>query len=517
MKLIKHALTFLFVSVYGSHFAQVIPASVFGDHMVLQQQMPVPVWGDANVGEKIAIKFNGQQQTVKADKNGQWMVKLTPMKTGGPYQLEIRGKNTIVFNDIYVGEVWLCSGQSNMDMTVAREDRYWCGVFHEQEEVTAANYPLIRVFDTEYTPKNEVQKNVKGTWEVCSPQTVGHFSAVAYFFARDIYQKHNVAIGLITTAFGASTAEAWISKPSLLEHPQLGYLLDAYAKKMAAYDTSKALREKYRLAYDTWKMEADKAIAAGKDKPKEPKNPNPERDQHNPCVLYNGMVAPLVPYAIRGALWYQGESNGPSAKVYAELMETLVQDWRKAWAQGDFPFFYVQLANHQALITEPVKEDAMVTVRDAQLKNLSISNTGMVVAIDNADPEDQGNIHPKNKQAIGKRLAIIAEAKVYGQSIEYSGPIYEKMAVEGNKIRIYFNHVGKGLKAAGDSLKGFAIAGADKKFVWGQATIEKNTVVVSSPAIESPIAIRYGWAKNPLVNLYNEEDLPASPFRTDGQ
>lgn len=503
----------LFISLVAAD-AQVKIASVFGDHMVLQREMTVPIWGTAAVGEKVTVTLNGQRQTIKANKEGVWMVKLEPMKAGGPYSLEVSGKNKVVLNDIYVGEVWLCSGQSNMDMTVAREDRYWCGVFHEKEEVASANYPLIRVFDTEFTPRDEVQKNVVGKWEICSPQTVGHFSATAYFFARDIYEKYKVPIGLLTTAYGASTAEAWISKPSLQVHPQFTYLLEEYAKKCAAYDTAKVAKQKYADAYEAWKTESAKATAEGKDKPREPKNPDPHVDQHNPYVLFNGMVAPLIPYAIRGALWYQGESNGPTAKIYAPLMETLIADWRRAWGQGDFHFYFVQLANHQININEPIKDDPMVLVREGQLKSLSIRNTGMVVAIDNANPGDPNDIHPKNKQSIGKRLALIARTKVYGDTVTYSGPIYDKYAIEGNSIRIYFNFA-RGLKAAGDLLSGFAIAGEDKKFVWAETKIEGNTIVVSSPQIAKPVAVRYGWSKNPPVNLYNKAGLPASPFRTD--
>jgi sialate O-acetylesterase len=514
MKFLQGPFTsFIIFCLWGS-LSQAQPANIFGDHMILQQGVPLPVWGTAKPDAKITIIFNDQKKNVKADKDGQWSVKLGPMKVGGPFRMTIKGSGSFEFSDIYIGEVWLCSGQSNMDMTVAREDRYWCGVDNEKWEVDNANYPLIRVYDTEYTPKDEPQKNVKGAWEVCSPRTVGHFSAAAYFFAREIYEKYKLPIGLITTAYGASTAEAWISRPAVQSHPQLAYLLEEYAKKCAAYDTSKAAQLKYNDAYQVWKKDADKAAMEGKDKPREPKNPDPKKDQHNPCVLYNGMVAPLVPYAIRGALWYQGESNGPTAKLYATLMETLIDDWRNAWKQGDFPFYYVQLANHQVLINEPVKDDPMVIVREEQLKNLSVTNTGMVVAIDNASADDLNNIHPKNKQEIGRRLALIARTKVYGDTVIFSGPIYTKMTIENNAIRIQFDHA-IGMRAKGDSLEGFAIAGQDKKFVWAQARIEGKSVVVYADGIEKPVAVRYGWAKNPRGNLYNKAGLPASPFRTD--
>jgi sialate O-acetylesterase len=496
-------------------WAQVKPAHVFGNHMVLQRGIPVPVWGTAKAGEKITLELNGQTLKTKADVAGRWSVVFGPMIAGGPHTLKVSGKNTITFTDIYIGEVWLCSGQSNMDMTVAREDRYWCGVYNEQEEVASANYPLIRVFDVDFSPKDEPQTEVNGKWEVVSPQTIGHLSATAYFFARDIFNRYNVPIGLITTAYGASTAEAWISRPALQSHPQLSFLLEEYAKKCEAYDTSYTAKKKYTEAYAAWKAAADKAVAEKKDKPREPKNPDPHRDQHNPAVLYNGMIAPLVPYAIRGAIWYQGESNGPTARLYDILMETLITTWRKDWKQGDFPFLYVQIANHQAVVNEPVKDDPMVWIRDAQLRNLSIPNTGMAVAIDNANPDDPNDIHPKNKQAIGKRLALIAQAKVYGdKEVEYSGPLYSKMRVEGNAIRIYFDH-GEKMKINGDTLHGFAIAGNDKRFVRATARVDGDAVIVYSPEVKEPVSVRYNWSKNPPGNLYNEAGLPASPFRTD--
>jgi sialate O-acetylesterase len=505
----------LFLSIINPVSAIVSLASPFQDHMVLQRDRVVPVWGKANAGESVTVSMGIQQQSVVVGTDGKWIIRLNALKAGGPFEMTVKGENTLVLKDVYVGEVWLCSGQSNMDMTVAREDRYWCGVINEKEEVAQANYPEIRVFDTAYFPTDEVQEKVDGKWEIVSPETVGHLSAAAYFFARDLYKKYKVPIGLITTAYGASTAEAWISQPALEAHLDLTFLIDNYIKKKAAYNPTLAELQKLQEAIDKWKVDGVKAKSEGKDEVRGPKNKDPRIDQHNPCVLYNGMVAPLIPYAIRGAIWYQGESNGNTAAIYGKIMETLINDWRERWGQGEFPFLYVQLANHQQLITDPVKDDPMVLVRDAQLKNLSIANTGMVVAIDNADPTDPGNIHPKNKQEIGKRLALIARAKVYGENIPYSGPIYDYTIITGNQMKIAFTNTDGGLLAKGDKLTGFAIAGADKKFVYAQAVIEGNQVIVSSSEVENPVAVRYGWAKNPPVNLYNKADLPASPFRTD--
>lgn len=271
------------------------------------------------------------------------------------------------------------------------------------------------------------------------------------------------------------------------------------------------------MAYEKWKVAAAKAKAEGKDEVRAPRNNDPVRDQHNATVLWNGMVKPLVPYAIKGALWYQGESNSPTATIYRHIMETLITDWRAQWGQGAFPFIFVQLANiGKTYDSIPAKGGSEAFKREAQLQNLSIPNTAMVVAIDNADPDNMGNVHPKNKQDIGARFALATEAIAYGnKKIVYSGPVYDKMKVEGNAVRLWFKHTGNGLMAKGGELKGFAIAGEDNKFVWADAKIDGNTVVVTSPLVNKPVAVRYGWSGNPPISLYNKENLPASPFRTD--
>ena len=500
-----------------SLFANVKLASPFNNHMVLQHNTAVPIWGTADPGEKVTIKLGKQTVSTTAGTNGRWMVKLNKLTAGGPYTMTVTGKNNVAVNDVYAGEVWLCSGQSNMDMTVAREDRYWCGVFNEKEEVANANYPLIRVFDTDFTPAATPQEEAVGKWEVISPQTVGHLSAAAYFFARDLQKKIKIPIGLITTSYGASTAEAWIREDPLVKDAKLKPLVDAFKTKLEKYASDSTGRPVYQEAYEKWKVAAAKAKSEGKDEVRGPRNPDPVRDQHNATVLWNGMVKPLVPYAIRGALWYQGESNSPTASIYREIMETLITDWRDQWGQGDFPFIYVQLANiGKTYDSLPAKGGSEAIKREAQLQNLSIPNTAMVVAIDNADPNDMNNVHPKNKQEIGRRLALAAQAIAYGdKKIVYSGPIYDKMEVNSNNVRLHFKHTGSGFMAKDGALKGFAIAGEDKKFVWANAKIDGNTVVVSSPEITKPVAVRYGWGNNPPTSLYNKENLPASPFRTD--
>jgi Domain of unknown function (DUF303). len=502
-----------------SLFAEVKPSTLFADHMVLQRAVEIPVWGTAWPKESVTVTLNGKAVSVKADANGNWMAKLPKQKAGGPYTLDIEGDNLITIKDVYIGDVWLCSGQSNMDMTVAKEDRYWCGVNNEAEEVANANFPLIRVFDVDYTPNQYPQKNPVGKWEICSPQTVGHFSAVSYFFAREIYKKYNIPVGLLTSAFGASTAETWISKEALEAHPNLKPLLDAYTAKWDKFVADSAvMMTKYREDKAKFSGDLAAAQAAAGDvtakKPKAPKNPSPVIDQHNPFVCYNGMIAPLVPYAIKGALWYQGESNGPSAKLYREIMETLIADWRTKFAVGDFPFLYVQLANYGQPMAKLVEDGPMMIVREAQVQNLSVKNTGMAVAIENAG-DTPTNIHPKNKQAIGYRLGLVARAKVYGENVEYSGPMYKSYKVKDNVIELSFDHVGKGLVAKDGKLTGFAICGDDKNWVSANAEIKSKKVIVSSPAVAHPVAVRYCWGTNPPASLSNKAGLWAPNFRTD--
>ncbi|MBC7874737.1 MAG: sialate O-acetylesterase [Ferruginibacter sp.] len=513
----KRSLPVIFFFFVTATFAQVKLPAIFSDNMVLQSGKPVAIWGQAAAGEQVSVTFGKQKKQTKADDAGKWQLVLSSLPPSAvPQDLFIKAGNTITLKNILVGEVWICSGQSNMDMTVAKEDRYWCGVVNEAEEVAAADYPLIRVFDTDFTPSATPLNDVVGKWEIISPQTVGHLSAVAYFFARDIQKKIKVPIGLITTAFGASTAEAWVREEALVNEPVCKPLVDSFKKKLNKYLADTVAKAKYITDQAKWKIEAEALKAAGKTVPRGPRNPDPVRDQHNAAVLWNGMVKPLVPYAIRGALWYQGESNSPTAKIYRQIMEILITDWRKQWGQGNFPFLYVQLANiGKTYDSLPAKGGSEAIKREAQLQNLSIPNTAMAVAIDNADPADMNNVHPKNKQEIGIRLALAALATVYEEKIVYSGPLYDKMEIAGNNIKLYFKHIGSGFMAKEGQLKGFTIAGEDKKFVWANAKIEGNTVIVSSPDITNPVAVRYGWGSNPPTSLYNKENLPASPFRTD--
>lgn len=524
---LKTFLLFILLVLPFWGYAQTSFGSPFQNHMVLQRDKPIAVWGWADKGEKITVSINNNSISTVADDSGKWMAYLPKMKHGGPYQLKAEGKNTITLDDVYIGEVWICSGQSNMGMSVAKAGRSWCGVYNEEQEVANANYPLIRMYTVKRTTSDEPKDTCDGKWEVVSPETVGPMSAAAYFFAKDLYDRYKIPIGLLVTAFGASTVEAWTSEEAMEKNDRTRPLLEKFAAACNDYDSGHALG-RYMVQLEKWEKENGVKSEGGEDnatrsedvdaKPKTKKpsmTRNPHTDQHSPCVLWNAMVNPLVPYTLRGAIWYQGESSGGTADIYREQMEVMIKDWRNRWALGDFPFYYVQLANRGNLEVEPARGGQDALVREAQLQNLSMRNVGMVVAIDNANPEDPSNVHPKNKQEIGRRLALIARAKVYGEDkLVYSGPIYKSMDINGNKVKIEFDH-GSRLTAKNGKLEGFAIAGKDGKFVWANAKIEGNSVIVWSDEIQHPTTVNYGFGRNPIISLYNKEGLPASPFRTN--
>jgi sialate O-acetylesterase len=498
--------------------AEVKLASPFTDHMVFQRDKKVPVWGTADPGENVTVEFAGQKKSVKAGADGGWRVNLHSMRASDESRtLTVTGSATkaaIKCDDVLVGEVWLCSGQSNMDFTLAKTTRhYFAGVINETQEVAAANYPNIRMFTGGWRSSDEPQSVVSGNWLLCTPENVREFSAIGYLFSRDMQKELKVPFGIITESFGASTAEAWTSREALAANPKLKPLLVTFEANVAAYKTNPP---DMTSALKAWEDAAAKARAAGRTAPRRPGDRNPAHDQHNPTVMFNGMIAPVIPYAIRGVLWYQGEAiNGGTNgyKLYPLLQSTLIKDWRRRWGEGDFPFYICQLA---ALKPWPNRPDTWYNnpdVREAQATVLTIPNTGMAVAIDIGDPV---NIHPKDKQDVADRLARIALAKTYGRKIEYSGPMYDSMKIEGNAIRIQFTHVSGGLVAKGGDLKTFNIAGKDGEFVPATARIDKNTVVVSSPDVAAPAAVRYAWENYPDgCNLYNGEGLPAPPFRTD--
>jgi sialate O-acetylesterase len=489
----------------------------FSDHMVLQRDRKVPIWGTATPGEQVAVNFANQNKRTRAAADGKWRVYLDPLTASGESRvMTISGstKNDEVrFADVLVGEVWLCSGQSNMDFTVAKTEKYYfAGVNNEAAEIALANYPHIRMFTGQWAKRYEPQAEVAGSWKVTTPENVREFSAIGYFFARELQKQIKVPIGIITLTFGASTAQAWIRRETIATSPELKPLLDKFDDEVKAYETDGAAREKHRQALQAWEADAAVAKAAGNPTPRRPRNPHPVEDQHNPTVMYNGMIAPVVPYALRGVLWYQGESITGPRQLFPLWNGMLITDWRKLWGRDDLPFLFVQLAAYKAPVAEPA-ESSIAAVREMQAMALGLPHTGMAVTIDIGDEKD---VHPHNKQDVGSRLARIAVAKTYGHRIEYSGPSYESMKVEGGAVRLKFSHVGGGLVAKGGPLRYFAIAGADKKFVWAEARIEGESVVVLNPSVSAPVAVRYAWADNPLgCNLYNVAGLPAAPFRTD--
>ncbi|MBI4558199.1 MAG: 9-O-acetylesterase [Candidatus Hydrogenedentes bacterium] len=634
-----------------------LPA-LFSDNMVLQRDMPVRVWGWADPGGTVSVSVAKKKARTTVGPDGRWSLMLKRQPAGGPHELTITGATTTTFKNVMFGDVWIGSGQSNMQWPVKQGD--W-GVLNRDQEVAAANCPNIRLFSVpmkpSLTPKDDVES--KG-WRVCSPESLPTFSAVAYFFGRELHQHLNVPIGMIQSAYGGTVAEAWTSAETLSTLPEFA---PAVAQLQKDIPNASAIRKEFETKLGEWEQSIEEfdggyqegrpAWAAGpldtkqwpvmelpqmwetaglpeldgvvwfrkevtlpaawaakeltlslgaindfdrtffngeevgrfeipdkwetprlytiparlaKDgknvitvrvrdigyrggfggKPEDlrlylsqapgtetmplagawrykvgvdmrnvPPRPQPpaiiEGNPNVPTVLYNAMIKPLVPYTIRGAIWYQGESNAGRAYQYRTLFPAMIQDWRKKWGQGDFPFLFVQLANFLEVKAEP-EEDAWAELREAQLMTLAQPKTGMAVILDIGEAKD---IHPKNKQDVGRRLALAARHVAYGEKLVYSGPIYRKMAIENGKIRLWFDHVGGGLVAKGGELRGFAVASEDHKFVWGKAGIEGDTVVVYSPEAKFPVAVRYAWAANPVCNLYNQEGLPASPFRTD--
>jgi sialate O-acetylesterase len=635
MKSIKHLLILFFIYFTAiSAFAQVRLPKLISDGMVLQRDIPVKIWGWAAPNEKIVLDFNGSNYQTLADSQGDWQIVLPEQKAGGPYSMTIQASNSITINDILFGDVWICSGQSNMELPIKRVAPIY------GPEIASADYPQIRQLEVPKTYNfNEPQTDLEyGRWIAANPKTVLDFSAAAYFFAKDLYDRYQIPIGLINTALGGSPIESWISEDSLKRYPE--YYEEAQRFKNADLIRQIESSDQLRIAswYDElnrkdpgynsssnwltmnvpgyWPQEnnqpvngvmwfrkdfsmpdsligkpaklmlgcivdADSAFINGHfvgttgyqypprryDVPagvlKEGKNTLVVRVISNagrggfvenkfyglnignqsidlqgewqyqlgvqmeplagetfirwkPVGLYNAMIAPLLNYPVKGVIWYQGESNAGNtfkALEYRELLPTLIRDWRSKWNQGDFPFLYVQLANFMKSHPQPT-ESNWATLRESQMKTLEVPNTGMAVIIDIGEWND---IHPLNKQDVGKRLSLAAQKLAYGEKeIVSSGPIYQSMQINGNKIILSFSEIGSGLTMKGDQLHSFAIAGSDNQFVWAEAKIENNRVIVWNDRIANPVAVRYAWADNPEgANLYNKEGLPASPFRTD--
>ncbi|NQU75154.1 MAG: 9-O-acetylesterase [Planctomycetes bacterium] len=629
-------------------------ASVFGDNMVLQRNMPLPIWGKAMPGEKISVSLASQSGSVISDSAGRWTVKLPALPAGGPFELMVKGQTTLTLSNVMIGEVWLCSGQSNMAMTVPES-------INGDKEVSQADWPAIRLLQVPRSIAKDPQTGFKASWRVCDRNTVRQFSAVGYFFGRDIHKTLGVPVGLIDASWGGTFIEAWTSMDALRSRADMQAILKQYdlayknypaamadyqakckewekasywedpgnkgepmgwakadfgdsdwktmptpgiweihglnidgsvwfrkevqidsawaGKELALnlgavddYDTTYfngvkvgaigietpnpyfALRQ-YRVAgslvkagrnviavrvFDRfggggligpaeqmnlglaegdggtisltgdWKYKIELALEPKLSVPP-PTSPPRDDDANTLSVLYNGMIHPLIPFALGGVIWYQGESNAAKAYQYRQLFPLMINDWRRRWGY-DMPFLFVELASYMAPQNMPVERQTWPELREAQQMTLSLPKTGMATAVDIGDA---GNIHPHNKQEVGRRLALSAMAVAFGKELVHSGPQYQSSLIEGNKVRIRFGHIGSGLTAKDGQLKGFAIAGEDRKWVWAEAKIDGQTVLVWSDNVPKPAAVRYSWADNPIGNLYNKEGLPALSFRTD--
>jgi len=461
--------------------ADVTLNGLFTDHIVLQREMPVVIYGKADPGEKVIVAFAGQEKAAVTDKDGKWSVRLAALKAStNSATLTVSGKNKVTLKDVVIGDVWVCSGQSNMELLLGN-----CG---SSEDAKKADFPLIRQFDVPSNYAGWPQTEVKGNWVSCTLQTAGNFTAVGYYFGRKIHCETGIPIGLIRSVASGRSIEPFCSADGLALIPELS-------------------GNKARLD-----------VSGGA--------------ETGPCdwhCMYNGMIHPLVSFGIKGALFYQGETNGSEEDGYYHKMRALIGGWRKAWNQGDFPFYFVQLPSYSNPDNKPEGGDGWAKTRMGQFKALSVTNTGMAVAIDLADIGNPGNVHPSNKMDVGERLSLWALAKNYGKkNLVYSGPLYRAMKIEDNKIRIVFDSIGSGLTVATKKgynpmvkepqgkLQKFAISGENKKWFWADAVIDGKTVVVFSPEVSRPVAVRYAYSVNPDgCNLYNNEGLPASPFRTD--
>jgi len=534
--------------------------NIIGDRMVLQQEAVVPIWGEADAGEKITVTLGQQKKMATADAKGRWMVRLAPLKSGGPFEMTVAGNNTLTLHDIWVGEVWVCSGQSNMTWELLSSTG-------AKETIAESNDPQLHLFNIPRSTSDKTGRDVNAQWTVAAPNTTPRFSAVAYHFGAELRKTLNVPVGLIHASRSGSPVESWTPIATMRVSDDYKLLLKTWDKMIANFPSFKKAYEQkdgkalmqvwgetvsdypaYKTHYEdkiqAWMAAVEKARSEGKPEPRLP-GPPPEPvspdSMYCPGSLYERMIAPLQPYAMRGVIWYQGESNAAQAWSYRQLFPNLIQSWRTTWASAgsagtgpgdslsrpirsgqDFPFLFVQAANFGVTTPEPV-ESTWAELREAQAVSLSVPGTGIATALDLGVG---GNVHPPNKRDVGIRLALVAKASVYGKKdIVFSGPNYDRMKIEGGTIRISFKNAGGltvrnktslGVTLDGEpSPQGFAMAGADRKWVWASAKLEGETIVVWNEQIPKPVAVRYAWSDNPAINLYNGAGLPAMPFRTD--
>lgn len=510
--------------------AKLSTAKIFSNHMVLQRDLASPVWGWDTPGAEVTVSFAGQVQKAAANKKGRWQVKLNPLAANTSAQSMSITNNTgekITYNDILIGDVWICSGQSNMEWSVKQSH-------NPQQEIAEANHPQIRIFDVKghtIASHPQEQLSIPTSWQHCNPKSVTNFSAVGYYFGRDLQQQSGVPIGLLGTNWGGTRVEPWTPPVGFRKQPELAELSKKVDAQLINTPAGKTAWNNYALQAKQWSTTVQEAINEGHKVPSPPTSPGP-RSHNEPCSIYNAMVHPIVGFGVRGAIWYQGESNSGEGIHYLPKLKALVQGWREIWQQpSDFPFYFyvVKLAQFHGHNTNPEGGDGFARIRVAQDRIQELPHTGVASAIDIGNARD---IHPKNKQDVGKRLARWALRDVYGKKdLTVAGPTFKEMNVVGNTVTISYDHVGRGLMIAKKKdpfqallatpdakLASFAISGANQKWYWAEAHIEGNTVKLSSVAVAKPIAVRYAYRGNPTnANLYNKDGLPAIPFRTDNK
>ncbi len=484
-----------------SALSEVRPSPLFSDHAVLQQGIPVPVWGTAAPGEVVTVTFAGQTVSATAGADGAWKVALKPLPANAtPQTMVLKGsadQRELRLADILVGEVWLCSGQSNMQFGLKQS-------LQAEAAIAGADDVGLRLLTVDRKHADAPLSGFNGRWTNCTPASVPGFSAVAYFFGRDLRRSLKVPVGLIHASWGGTPAEAWTPRAALSADPELRAILERQAVAEKTFDPVKT-----QARFEAEQAKHREAVRVAKEQkkpaPRGPRAPeSPAASQRRPSALYNAMIAPLVPYALKGAIWYQGEANSGRAREYRKLFPAMIGSWRAAWGQGAFPFLFVQIAPHGGMSPE---------IREAQLLTAqSVPATAMAVITDHGDAQD---IHPRAKEPVGARLALAARAVAYGEKLVSSGPVFKALEVKGSQAVLHFASVGGGLVAKDGILKDFTVAGADGKFVPAAARIEGDTVVVTAEGVAQPVKVRYGWAPVPVGNLYNAEGLPATPFRSD--
>jgi sialate O-acetylesterase len=493
-----------------------LPA-IIGDNMVLQQKQANPVWGWDAPGTEVKVTFAGQTKTAKAGVDGKWTVKLDAVPANAqPATITIKGSSTKELKNVLVGEVWICSGQSNMGFNLS-------SVWDADLDIAQAKFPQIRLISVPQVGTQEIQDDFKGQWEECSPANAGQFTAVGYHFGRVLHEMLGVPVGLIDNAWGGSACEAWVKRDVLEKDPRFA-AISARWKQIESTFTQEAFDKQvaeHKEKVAAWgKARAEAAKAGTFFTTPAPRGPqNLMIGQGRPGNLYAGVLHPTIGYGIKGVIWYQGESNASRAKEYGELFPFMIEHWRKEWKQGDFPFYWVQLADFKPYQTEPGESD-WAELREAQTLTMSkLAKTGQCVITDLGEAND---IHPKNKRDVAERLARWALVKDYGQKLPYRSPEFKDAKFDGGKALLTFDFAPGGLRTVDtDDVKGFAICGEDKKWVWAKASIiggskkGTNQIEVSAEGVAKPVAVRYAWADNPVCNVYSAEGLPVTPFRTD--